>query len=66
MSEQQMSSQQWDIAHDMAFELVDEGTDPNELGKLISFVRQHQREPNAKQQLMTLLQRMVAPRLIVE
>ena len=34
-----MDKERWSIAHDIAFELVDRGTDPNELGKVIAFMR---------------------------
>ena len=32
-----MDKKQWSIAHDIAFDLVDWGTDPNELGKVSRF-----------------------------
>ena len=53
----QMDEKQWAIAHDIAFELVDRGTDPNELGKIIAFMRRD-RDNSAKDQLMSLVQRM--------
>ena len=34
----------------IAFELVDRGTDPNELGKVIAFVRQNRSESDIKGQ----------------
>ena len=33
-----MDKKHWSIAHDIAFDLVDWGTDPNELGKVVAFV----------------------------
>ena len=58
MQMQQMDEKQWAIAHDIAFELVDRGTDPNELGKVIAFIRRDQGNKNAKDRLMLLVQRM--------
>ena len=57
-----MDKKQWEIAHDIAFDLVDWGTDPNELGKVIAFVRRHQGESDAKNRLMTLVQRLANTR----
>ena len=53
-----MHEKQWEIAHDIAFDLVDQGTDPNELGKVIAFVRRHRGDNNAKSQLMSMVQRL--------
>ena len=53
-----MEEKQWSIAHDIAFELVDRGTDPNELGKVIAFVRQNKAESDIKNRLMSLVQRL--------
>ncbi len=57
-----MDKRQWEIAHDIAFDLVDWGTDPNELGKVIAFIRRHQSESNTKDRLMTLVQRLASTR----
>ena len=53
-----MDKRQWEIAHDIAFDLVDWGTDPNELGKVIAFMRRHKGESDAKSRLMSLVQRL--------
>ena len=53
-----MNKKQWSIAHDIAFDLVDWGTDPNELGKVIAFVRRYRGESDAKNRLMSLVQRL--------
>ena len=53
-----MDKRQWEIAHDIAFDLVDWGTDPNELGKVIAFIRRHKGESDAKSRLMSLVQRL--------
>ena len=53
-----MDKKQWSIAHDIAFDLVDWDTDPNELGKVVAFMRRHQGESDAKNRLMTLVQRL--------
>jgi len=53
-----MEEKQWAIAHDIAFELVDRGTDPNELGKVIAFVRQNKAESDIKNRLTSLVQRL--------
>ena len=57
-----MDKKRWLIAHDIAFELVDRGTDPNELGKVIAFMRRHQGDNDAKNRLMSLVQRMANSR----
>ena len=57
-----MDKKQWSIAHDIAFDLVDWSTDPNELGKVVAFVRRHQGESDAKNRLMTLVQRLANSR----
>lgn len=57
-----MDKRQWEIAHDIAFDLVDWGTDPNELGKVIAFIRRHQSESDTKDRLMTLVQRLANTR----
>ena len=57
-----MDEKQWEIAHDIAFDLVDWGTDPNELGKVIAFIRRHQSESDAKSRLMVLIQRLTNTR----
>ncbi len=62
MQAQQMDEEQWAIAHDIAFELVDRGTDPNELGKVIAFMRRARDSDNAKDRLMSLVQRMADSR----
>lgn len=53
-----MEKKQWTIAHDIAFDLVDRGTDPNELGKVIAFVRQNKTESGIKDRLTSLVQRL--------
>lgn len=53
-----MDKKLWTIVHDIAFELVDQGTDPNELGKVVAFMRRHQGDNNAKNRLMSLVQRL--------
>jgi hypothetical protein len=58
MQAQQMNEKQWSIAHDLASDLVDYGTDPNEFGKVAAFMRRYQKADNAKNQLMLLLQRL--------
>ena len=62
MQTQQMNETQWKIAHKLAFDLVDWGTDPNELGKVIAFVRRHQDDTDAKSRLMLLVQRLASSR----
>ena len=57
-----MDKKQWLIAHDIAFDLVDWGTDPNELGKVIAFMRRCKGESNAKDRLMSLVQRLANTR----
>ena len=53
-----MDKKQWSIAHDIAFDLVDWGTDPNELGKVVAFMRRYKGEGDAKDRLMSLVQRL--------
>lgn len=62
MQTQQMDEKQWAIAHDIAFELVERGTDPNELSKVIAFMRRARDDDNAKDRLMSLVQRMADSR----
>ena len=57
-----MEEKQWAIAHDIAFELVDRGTDPNELGKVSAFVRQNKAESDIKDRLTSLVQRLSSTR----
>ena len=57
-----MDKKQWSIAHDIAFDLVDWGTDPNELGKVVAFLRRYQDGNEAKDRLMLLLQRLANSR----
>ncbi len=57
-----MQEKQWTIAHDIAFDLVDRGTDPNELGKVIAFVRQNRAERDLKDKLTSLVQRLSSSR----
>ena len=57
-----MDKKQWSIAHDIAFDLVDWGTDPNELGKVIAFMRRYKGESDAKNRLMSLIQRLANTR----
>ncbi len=53
-----MDKKHWSIAHDIAFDLVDWGTDPNELGKVVAFVRRYQNDSEAKNRLLSLVQRL--------
>lgn len=53
-----MDKKHWSIAHDIAFDLVDWDTDPNELGKVIAFVRRYQNDSEAKNRLLSLVQRL--------
>ena len=53
-----MNKKHWSIAHDIAFDLVDWGTDPNELGKVVAFVRRYQNDGEAKNRLLSLVQRL--------
>ena len=55
-----MDKRQWSIAHDIAFDLVDWGTDPNELGKVVAFMRCYQNDSEAKNRLLSLVQRMAS------
>ena len=57
-----MDKKQWSIAHDIAFDLVDWGTDPNELGKVVAFMRRYKAESDAKNRLMSLVQRLANTR----
>ncbi len=62
MQTQQMNELQWKIAHNLAIDLVERGTDANELGKVIAFVRRHQDDTDAKSRLMLLVQRLASSR----
>ena len=57
-----MNKKQWSIAHDIAFDLVDWGTDPNELGKVVAFMRRYKDEGDAKERLTSLVQRLANTR----
>ena len=57
-----MDKKQWSIAHDIAFGLVDSGTDPNEFGKVVAFMRRCKGESDAKDRLMSLVQRLANSR----
>lgn len=57
-----MDKKQWSIAHDIAFDLVDWGTDPNEFGKVVAFMRRYRDESGAKDRLMSLIQRLANTR----
>lgn len=57
-----MDKKQWSIAHDIAFNLVDWDTDPNELGKVVAFMRRYKGESNAKNRLISLVQRLANTR----
>ena len=57
-----MDKKQWIIAHDIAFDLVDWGTDPNELGKVIAFLRRNKDDDTVKNRLMSLVQRLASSR----
>ena len=57
-----MNKRGWTIAHDIAFDLVDWGTDPNELGKVIAFLRRRKDDNAAKDSLMSLVQRLASSR----
>ena len=62
MQTPQMNELQWKIAHNLAIDLVERGTDANELGKVIAFVRRHQDDTDAKTRLMLLVQRLASSR----
>lgn len=62
MQTPQMNELQWKIAHNLAFDLVDWGTDANELGRVIAFLRRHQDDTDAKSRLMLLVQRLASSR----
>lgn len=58
MKTEQMNEKQWEIAHDLACELIDNETDRNEFGKVAAFMRRYQRADNAKDMFVSLLQRL--------
>ena len=58
IARQQMDKKRWSIAHDIASDLVDRDTDLNEFGKVVAFVRRYRDDNNAKQKLISLVQRM--------
>lgn len=62
MQTQQMNERRWEIVHNIAFDLVDWGTDPNEFGKVVAFVRRHQDDNDVKSLLMSLVQRLANSR----
>ncbi len=62
MHRQLMDKKRWSIAHDIASELVDRGTDPNEFGKVVAFMRQYRDNNDAKKRLKLLLERMANSR----
>ena len=58
MQTQQMNDNQWKIAHDLASELHNSGTDINEFGKVVAFMRRYQKSDNVIAQFISLLQRL--------
>ena len=54
----QMNEDRWIIAHDLAFELIDNETDTNEFGKVTAFMRRYQKADDAIDKFMLLLQRL--------
>ena len=57
-----MDKRQWEIAHDIAFDLVDWDTDPNELGKVLAFVRRYQNDSKTKNRLLSLVEQLANTR----
>ena len=55
----QMNEEQWVIARNLASDMVNQGTDPNEFGKVVAFMRQYRGKANAKSLLTLMLQRLV-------
>lgn len=58
MQTQQMNDNQWKIAHDLAAELHNSGTDVNEFGKVVAFMRRYQKAQATIEQFILLLQRL--------
>ena len=56
MQTQQMNDTQWKIAHALASELHNSGTDVNEFGKVVAFIRRYQE--NTIEEFWLLLQQM--------
>ena len=54
----QMNENQWKVANDLAFELIDNETDVNEFGKVVAFMRRYQNADNAIDTFRLLLQRL--------
>lgn len=50
-----MDEKDWSIAHEIAFELVDKGTDVNEVANVYTFLRQH----GNREQFFILLDRLI-------
>jgi hypothetical protein len=50
-----MDEKDWSIAHEIAFELVDKGTDANEVANVYAFLRQHRN----REQFFILLNRLI-------
>ena len=59
MQTQQMNENQWKIAHDLASELHNSGTDVNEFGKVVALMRRYQKADDAIEQFRLLLDRLV-------
>ena len=51
-----MDEKDWSIAHEIAFELVDKGTDVNEVANVYAFLRQH----GNREQFFILLGRLIS------
>ncbi len=58
MQVQRMNKERWVVAHKLASDLVDYGTDVNEFGKVAAFMRRYQKTDDAKDRFMLLLQRL--------
>ncbi len=56
MQTQQMNDNHWKIAHDLASELHNSGTDVNEFGKVVAFMRRYQKAGDTIEQFILLLQ----------
>ena len=58
MQSLQMNENQWKIAHDLASELHNSGTDVNEFGKVVAFMRRYQKTDITIDTFRLLLQRL--------
>ena len=53
-----MNEKQWEIAHNLASDLINYDADPNEFGKVLAFMRKYKKVDDAKDRFMLLLQRL--------